>query len=163
MKKKLINIKVAEYAVGKEDATIETSSIGSCVVVCLYDELLKIGGMAHSMLPSRDEGDDTKNKINDSIIRKAKYVDEAIDYMVSEIEKLGGNRSRLKAKIIGGAEMFHFLAKSHTGVGQENIAVAHEKLKELKIPIISEDTGGSVGRSANFNIENGVLAVSVTM
>lgn len=163
MNKNIFSIKVAECAVGKESTTIETSSVGSCVVVCLYDEQSKIGGMAHSMLPSRTKDDNVQNIINDSMTKPAKYVNEAIDYMVREIEKLGGNKSFIKAKIIGGSEMFHFLSKTSVGIGQENIIAAHSKLKELHIPIISEDTGGTVGRSASFNIENGVLSVSVTI
>lgn len=159
---KTININTAEYAVSKGAGIIETSSIGSCVVVCLYIEDLKIGGMAHCMLPCRYE-DKKKPTISMHEERPAKYVDEAIRLMIHEIKMMGGDQKQMRAKIIGGAEMFKYLGKKSMSVGEENVNMAKKILGELNIPIVSEDTGGSVGRAANFNLENGVLNVLIRM
>jgi len=54
--KNIITIKTAELAVGHNDDIIKTGSVGSCVVIAIYDKETKIGGLAHSMLPERREG-----------------------------------------------------------------------------------------------------------
>jgi len=162
IKNLIINLGTAEYAVEKDCGTIETSSVGSCVVVCLYDDLIKVGGLAHAMLPHRAENTNFVS-VRSKNERPAKYVDEAIDLMINEMEKLGAVKMRLRAKIIGGAEMFKFLAKNHVSVGEENVAMARKILQDLHIPIVSEDTGGTVGRAVIFDLENGVLNVSVRM
>jgi len=161
---KIININIAEYAVGKNNLVIETSGIGSCLVICLYDADEKIGGMAHAMLPSRRKKNSVFNQGNTMIGKNNyKFVDEAIEGLIVEIRKIGGKKEKLKAKIIGGAEMFNIFKKKLTSIGKENERTAREKLEELGIPIDSEDVGGSVGRSVRFNLENGVVSIIVNM
>jgi chemotaxis protein CheD len=60
------------------------------------------------------------------------------------------------AKIAGGAQMFAFQNKNDlVRVGQRNVEASIAKLKELKIPILSQDTGDSYGRTVIFYPENG--------
>ena len=48
---KVINVGLAEVKTAKKPHVLATPSVGSCVVVILYDELAGIGSMAHIMLP----------------------------------------------------------------------------------------------------------------
>jgi chemotaxis protein CheD len=158
---KVIEIKVAEYGVARQDVLFTSSGIGSCLVVCLYDEYTRIGSMAHCMLPERPAlyAPSCRNG------KDGKYVSDAIANMLEEIEAVGGARIRLKAKIVGGAEMFSVFSRNPNspGIGQENIRVARQKLAALRIPIVAEEVGGSIGRAVNFNLENGILSVSIKM
>ena len=49
MQKKVIGIGAA--AIGKEDDVLISYALGSCVGICLYDPVAKIGGMVHILLP----------------------------------------------------------------------------------------------------------------
>ena len=73
------------------------------------------------------------------------------------MEKLGAKRSRMVAKIAGGATMFVFQGNgSNIGqVGDRNVEAVKSKLKELKIPILAQDTGENYGRTVVFYPENG--------
>lgn len=159
---KIIEIRVGEMAVGKNDTVIKTMGIGSCLAVCMFDKEAKIGGMAHAMLPSRRHeagGSVTVAKEDPS----AKYVDDSINLLFREILKFGGDISGIEAKLVGGAHMFKSFSEEGCGVGCRNIEMARKKLGELGIPITNEETGGSIGRTAVFNVMNCVLDVNIKM
>ena len=159
---KVVNINMGEMAVSNDSDYIRTGSIGSCIVIVIYDREAKVGGMAHAILPTREKGEIKKannNQTNNTDNDAAKYVDEAIEQLVKKIKALGGKRERLKAKLVGGARMFRFLDGDKYGIGYQNIQSAREKLKKLFIPIENEETGGTVGRVAEFNVANGLVKV----
>ena len=68
----------------------------------------------------------------------------------------GASPRRMVAKIAGGAKMFEVSGLSEMGhVGERNAQEAKIMLKELKIPLIAEDTGLNYGRTVELNCENG--------
>ncbi|MEI7741644.1 MAG: chemotaxis protein CheD [bacterium] len=148
----VVTIKTAEIHVGKGAENIVTGSIGSCLVISLYDAVNSVGGMAHSMLPSSKGGHAEEGA-------PGKYVDQAIDTMIVEILKLGGKQENLVAKFVGGASMFKKLIPEQHSIGTQNIEAAREKLAALGIPIEGEDTGGGTGKIAELNLRNGILDV----
>jgi chemotaxis protein CheD len=162
-----ININMCEMAVGLSDTRIKTGSIGSCVVIVLYDDKVKAGGMAHAMLPTRKEKrTDVFSEVTAHINAAqfvAKYVDESVDRLVQEIEKIGGKQERCKAKLTGGSRMFKVLSGDKNGIGYQNVEAAKQRLGELGIPIENEETGGTVGRTAELNLENGLVDVGTKM
>ena len=131
--------------------SITTLGLGSCVGIILYDPKAKIAGLAHIMLP-----DSTKIKNNQN---RAKFADTGIDTLIEEMEKKGADRNTLIAKIAGGAQMFAFSSNSDMlRVGERNVEATKQKLKELKIKIMAEDTGKNYGR-IEFYPETGELRV----
>ena len=74
---------------------------------------------------------------------------------------LGANKSRLKAKIAGGAQMFAFnaAAESLGRVGDRNVEAVKANLAALRIPIIAEDTGLNYGRTIEFFSADGSLLI----
>jgi chemotaxis protein CheD len=154
-------IKMTEMAVGHNDLVIKTGSLGSCVAIVLYDKEHKVGGMAHAMLPSKQEHNTGGAYDKDESI--AKFVDSAIDNMIEEIQKEGGEKSNLRAKLVGGSKMFKILSGDDHGVGFRNVEAAENHLKKLNIPIDGEDTGGTIGRSAEFDLATGLVDVNTKM
>ena len=47
-------------------------------------------------------------------------------------------------------------------IGQKNILVAKEILKEYKISIVAEDVGGQNGRKIQFDLERGKVLLKYT-
>lgn len=137
----------------KSPDIITTIGIGSCVVIVLYDNIHKIGGLAHVLLPS------SLNCCDDS--SPYLYADTAIIKLQQDMKKQGASRSFYSAKLIGGARMF----SSHPeipSIGDMNLeSIRHLLLKE-DIPVISEDTGGVVGRTVKFHLDDGEVVVKRT-
>ena len=126
--------------VSKEPCIINTI-LGSCVSVCIWNKNKKYGGMNHFMLPV--------NKGNDS--HSAKYGNVAIEQLISKMESIGANQNDLIAKVFGGSDTFNH----KSGIGSNNIEIALEILKDMKIPVVSSSTGGRRGRKLSFNTLTG--------
>ena len=72
----------------------------------------------------------------------------------------GASQRRLVAKIAGGAKMFEVSGLSSVGnVGDRNSEQAKLILKELKIPLVAEDTGLNYGRTVILNCEDGSYTI----
>jgi chemotaxis protein CheD len=66
--------------------------------------------------------------------------------------------SQLTAKIAGGAQMFATKLATFN-IGERNIAAVKTQLRDLKIPIVAEDTGANYGRTLFFDPATGVMQV----
>ena len=149
----VIKVGMADLNVCKAPDALTTLGLGSCVGICLYDSATKIAGMAHVMLP-----DSSQIRNNDNI---AKFADTGIKETLDRVLKLGANKSRLVAKIAGGAQMFAFGSNNDMlRVGDRNVAATKDMLKKLGIPLVAEDTGLNFGRTIVFYPENGSLVIT---
>ena len=79
---------------------------------------------------------------------------------MKKIVSMGGRKTRLEAKIAGGAQMFAFQNKSDmVRVGERNVEASKRKLRELGIPLKAQDTGLNYGRTIIFYPETGDLII----
>ena len=148
----LIKVGMADLKVGRAPDTLTTLGLGSCIGLTLYDPVSKIGGLVRYMLP-----DSTKLKNNTNI---AKFGDTGIRELLKQVLASGANQRRLVAKIAGGACMFEMSGLSSVGnVGARNAEAAKEILKELKIPLVAEDTGLNYGRTVELKCETGEYVI----
>ena len=149
----LIKVGMADLQVCKAPDALTTLGLGSCIGACIYDPVTKVAGMVHFMLP-----DSTRIKNNQNI---AKFGDTGIVEVIRLMEKMGAKRSRMTAKIAGGARMFALTSSSlpNMNVGDNNIEAAKQVFKSLGIPIIAEDVGLNYGRTIEFYAEDGSLII----
>ena len=96
----LIKVGMADYKVGAAPSTLISYGLGSCIGLSLYDPQAKVGGLLHYMLP-----DSKQARPSDT---PAKFIDTGFPLMLADVLKLGAVKSRLVAKIAGGAQMFAF-------------------------------------------------------
>ena len=146
----IIKVGMADLKTCVSPNGVTTLGLGSCVGIAIRDPATKIGGLAHVMLPD-------STAIRNGHLSVAKFADTGIVELVKQMEKIGAMRSRMVAKIAGGATMFSFQGGNSTmgQVGQRNVEATKAKLKELKIPILAEDTGANYGRTVIFYPETG--------
>ena len=144
----VIKVGMADLNACKNPDIITTLGLGSCIGIALYDPVTKIGGLAHIMLP-----DSTKMRNNSNI---AKFADTGIEELLKRVIKEGASKTRLVAKIAGGAKMFEVSGLSDIGnVGQRNAEASKAKLKELGIRLVAEDTGLNYGRTVELHCDTG--------
>lgn len=148
----LINVGVAQVKIAKEPVILRTI-LGSCVGICIYDRIKKVGGLAHILLPN-----DTSNGATIE-----KFAETAIPFLVQQLLKEGAKKEFMSAKIAGGASMFKFEASVTLGqIGERNIEETKKMLNKLNIPLVDEDTGGFAGRVIDFYLDDGHLKVKAS-
>lgn len=150
----IIKVGMADLKTCVSPDGVTTLGLGSCVGIAIRDPMTKIGGLAHIMLPDSRTMKNAQQNI-------AKFADTGIEELVRQMEQLGAKRARMVAKIAGGATMFAFQG-SNSGVGQvgdRNVEATKAKLKEMKIPILAEDTGANYGRTVVFYPESGAFHI----
>jgi chemotaxis receptor (MCP) glutamine deamidase CheD len=120
--------------------------LGSCISVCLYDPVARVGGMNHFMLPS-GSGDGGAGDLT-------RFGVHAMDYLVGAMMKLGGDRRRFVAKCFGGAHVLN-MRETAAGVPQQNIAFIRRFLSAEGFPLLAEDMGGYHPRHVRFYTASG--------
>jgi len=147
-----LSVGIAEIRIAEPPIRLVTYGLGSCVAITLFDAERRLGGLAHTLLPSAHSAG--------AVHRPAKFVDAAIEVMAAELVARGAARQRLAAKIFGGANMFEpLLGASDNAVGSRNIRSARETLVALAIPLLAEDVGGNFGRTVEFDLASGRVRV----
>lgn len=141
-------VRVADFAVGRDRGILVTLGLGSCVAIMLHDPEVGAGGMAHVLLPSRSLAKDVSNP--------AKFPESAVPLLIERLCALGAARTRLVAKLAGGASMFAALMSPGTiQMGERNAAAARDALRRNDIPLVAEAVGGERGRSVRFHVRDG--------
>lgn len=135
------------------DAEIISTVLGSCISVCLFDARLNIAGMNHYVLPKRINGG-----VSSAVPESARFGEDALWMLLSRVENKGALRTRLTAKVFGGASSINPNCKEGC-VAADNITIARVFLYEKNIPIVFEDVGGSIGRRIYFDTSDGEVLV----
>jgi len=148
----LIKVGMADYKVGSSPDTLISYGLGSCVGIALFDPIAKVGGLSHIMLPDSSSARLVENP--------AKFADSAIPLMLNDILRLGGSKTRLWAKIAGGAQMFTFANTMEImRIGDRNTDAVISTLRKLDIPLLGRDTGGNYGRTVELKLDIGIFRV----
>ncbi len=142
---------IADMKMARQNGMLITYALGSCIGICLYDPLIQLAALVHIMLP-----------LNMETGRKSplKYADTGIRETLRCMEKQGAMRTRIVAKIAGGARMFETAGGGSLGnIGQRNIESTHMVLKKEGIRLLREDVGGTVARTLLFDVTTGQACV----
>jgi len=106
-----------ELYVTKVDEMI-TTVLGSCISACIRDPYANVGGMNHFMLPVSKANNASGDKFGSAM----RYGNFAMEHLINEILKNGGQRKNLEVKLFGGGRVLAHM----TNVGQRNIDLALE-------------------------------------
>lgn len=134
------------HASGKP--SVVRTTLGSCIAVCLYDSVTHTGGMNHFMLPHGSQGGRSIS---------ASYGMYAMDSLINELMSRGADRSRLVAKVFGGASVLPKMVNHD--IGGKNIEFIENYLATEAIPIEAKLVGGQRGMQVSFETHTGKVCV----
>lgn len=143
--KNRVNLHIGEVAASSAPIVLDTL-LGSCVSVCMHDPVLRAGGMNHILVSRCREGD-----------ASPRCGVHAMELLINELMKLGGDRRRFVAKAFGGATTLGSLKMSL--VGDSNSKFVREFLATEKIPLIAERLGGHHAVHVYFKTDTGKVTV----
>lgn len=162
MNESQINVHIGEVKTGTGSQQLSTI-LGSCIGIALLWPKRGIYGLAHCLLPKSPK---TKNNTVEDIsnkygkVYKGRYVDQAIDSLISAMSIT--NYRDIRAVVAGGANMTQPNCEHPERlVGSLNTATALAGLRERKIVIVHENTGGQTGRRMTIDCGTGYCNVSL--
>ncbi|WMS87674.1 chemoreceptor glutamine deamidase CheD [Pleionea litopenaei] len=144
-------IKPGEFYVSKSPELIVTV-LGSCVSACITDRVNQIGGMNHFMLPvTPGAKSDPTNVTSES----ARYGNFAMEFLINNIIRNGGERRYLEVKIFGGSKVI----KRMSDVGEKNIQFILKYVESEALNVLAKDLGGESPRKVVYNPMNGIVRI----
>ena len=120
------------------ELSLVSTVLGSSVAVSLWDSERMLGGMVHFLYPFTA----------DRRMATARYGNVAVRGLVKMLLEDGSREKDLKAQLFGGAQS---AAAACVKNARENIRMARMILRSRHIALLSEDTGGSMGRKVIYN------------
>jgi len=118
-----------EFIFGEWGTCVHTV-LGSCIAICLWHPVLRIGGMCHFILPSRPRDEAPSSELD------GRYGDEAMRLFDLAIKLHHTEYEQYQAKIFGGGKMFNCARASEERlIGEKNVAKAEQLIRDRKIEI----------------------------
>jgi chemotaxis protein methyltransferase CheR len=128
---------VGEIYVSDEPVWI-TTLLGSCVAVCLFDEVAGVAGMNHFMLPTPREPSSDCNR----------YGVHSMELLINSLMAHGADRRRMKAKVFGGCST---VGNDFAYIGINNVDFAINFLEIEGIPVVAQFTNQGTGMYIEFH------------
>jgi len=144
-----IFLQPGEFYFGEEKTRIRTL-LGSCVAVTLWHPGLRIGGMAHYMLPQRP------TRAKDQPL-DGRYAEEVMLMFQRELQQTKTRPVEYQVKLFGGGRMFAHVGKgkSHVDVSDRNVDVGRQLMAQHGFKVVAQDLGGDGHRTVVFDLWSG--------
>src|SRR5262245_47836810 len=127
--------------------------LGSCVGVCIWDPVNRIGGATHYLLPEWDGRG----------AASPRYGTVAIETLLQKLAEAGAKREQLIAKIFGGGCLFDSMRGNESrkdSLGERNVETALAVLAEEHIPIVYAEVRKDRGLRIVFHPSTGESLVT---
>jgi len=139
-----------EFFFGEANTRIRTL-LGSCVAITLWHPQRRIGGMCHYMLSDPHLIKHHRRKQLDG-----RYAEDAIQLFLKEIAKTKTHQNEYQVKIFGGGNMFANVTKGKLeNIGERNVRIGRELLKNFGFNVCTEHLGGEGYRRLVFDLWSG--------
>jgi chemotaxis protein CheD len=151
-------LNTGDARIGLRDDILITDGIGSCVVICLWDEKTKTGGMAHMPMASSRDRFPSKGYPPLGIAP-----DIALPFLLSMMEARGSFKRNITVRLVGGGNMFSGYGVGPMSTIGENIT--NQTLEAVRLAgliVVGRCVGGFFGKAVEFSMETGIINVAHT-
>ncbi len=146
---KTLAVGLGELRVAQNPATqiLAIFGLGSCVGISMYDPALRLGGLAHVVLPQAPP----------DCTAAAKFADTAVLALLEALLRLGAQRYRLQVKLAGGANILQLggPARELLQIGDRNLAAVEQALLRERLRPAASEVGGRSGRTMRLFLTDG--------
>ena len=145
-----IPVHIGEVKIGRAGQSLN-AILGSCIGLgFLYPEN-GVFGLAHSLLSKSD----TPSSKGDG-----RHVDQAIQTLLAQMEVPHDSRRKLRVFLAGGANMTMPPGTDPSRlVGTTNADFARKALREARLRVVHDDTGGDHGRRVTIDCTTGDFTI----
>ncbi len=152
---KLVEIKKGRVAVCDEQgAVLKAKSLGSCLALCVYDPVHKVGAMGVIPMP-----DDPENSAKSSDYVSMEPVN-GLQTLFREITTRGVKKKDLKVFLVGAARYLE--EPPEMDIGGQIYKIVKKILSKNRIKPSGEHVGGPFNRSIELNMDTGEVKVFIS-
>lgn len=139
---------LADLAVS-QDPTVSlcTSPLGACLAVAVYDPVVKVGGLLHSLLPSSSI--DPRRAAH----RPAMFLDTGLAALFMRLDILKARKENLQTSVAGAAQIMD--DSDFFNIGQRNFQQLTELFAQQGMKIDAQDVGGNTNCSMELFLATG--------
>ncbi len=149
--KVFIDVLSGKVVASKENVTLTSSGIGSCVVIAAYNRKRNKACMAHVMFPDSPRAENSPPD--------TRFAEDAIDEIVTELAGPGKDGAgAIAACLIGGGNV---LRRTNNSVCEEIIESVSSGLEKEGIKVVEKNLGGLERRSVFFDTEKGEVSFRI--
>ena len=131
-----VYITQGDEMVSDREGLVISTILGSCISVCFWDPVHRVGGMNHLLLPEL--------KRDGAAMNTAGTI--AMERLINRMVRLGAERKQMRAKLFGGSSMLSGM----TDIGARNVEFGRNYLASEGIPCENESVGGTQARKIRF-------------
>jgi chemotaxis protein CheD len=146
----VVNVSDAKASANREDVLV-TYSLGSCIAVAAYDPVACCGGLLHYQLPTSTL-DAARAQANPCM-----FADTGMTRLLQALAEIGAQKSRLKVKLAGGADMLN--DRGLFSIGKRNHAAIRKILWQHGLLVAAESVGGNEPRTVYFHLNDGTTLI----
>ncbi len=144
---------IADMAVSSDPRdVILTYALGSCLGLCVFDPVARVGGMLHFMLP---QGSMSPEKAAQNPLM---FADTGIPKLFLACYALGAKKERMVVVVAGGAS-FSMNEDSDLAIGQRNIAMLRKVMWKNGVLLKKHELGGAEPRNMTLDLKDGEVTV----
>jgi chemotaxis protein CheD len=148
--KRMKYVNTGEVNSGGIETILNSGAIGSCVVITAFNPELKMGVMAHVMLPGNCPD---KNQAH-----ATRYAANAIEEMLNQLNYFEIKKENIEICLVGGANV---LQRENDTIGKDNLVSVEKLLQEKQLEIKAKAIGGLERRTVLFDIKKGCINYTV--
>ncbi len=137
---KIIDVDTGELKVSAEPVILQSVALGSCIALTVHEQNLKIGGLAHIMLPGKSPSSNESTK----------YAEDAITALIDSVEQLGAEAKNLTVGIVGGANILR-----EGDIPEKVIQSVKDNLRKSNLNLNYQRVGGFERRSVFLETSSG--------
>jgi chemotaxis protein CheD len=148
-----IVVGIGELAVGTS-GVIVTHALGSCVAVCLFDPVARVGGLLHFLLP------ESRINLARARVQPAAFADMGIPLLFQRAYALGLTKASCIVKLVGGSEVTGTSGAASLAVGKRNALAARNILWRNGVLVKGEALGGTIARTVTLSLADGRIEIT---
>ena len=136
------------------ESVLITYSLGSCIGIAIYDQIARVGGLLHFMLP--------ESSLN---LEKAKtkpymFADTGIPRLFKSVYELGAKKQRLKVIVVGGAQVLG--QKGFFNIGKRNYMAVRRIFWKNNVLMDHQEVGGNENRTVKLILKEGKVLLKTS-
>lgn len=152
-----VEVKTGEFRVARGNSRLLTRGVGSCVVVCVWDQTRTMGGMAHIPMPG------PADPPAEALRSPGLFADTALPGLIRLMEREGALRLDLAVRLTGAGNMFAGGQGAFmNAIPRDLLHAAIQAIQAQGLHVAAQSVGGSFGRSVSFNVRDGLITINLT-